>query len=137
MRRSYVFVALAAAAACFASAQAARQDFRSSVPRRLAFDRVMTVLADFGYTVTDANRDAGFVKAERKSSSATADALSGKGYLWELTVTVLPDSQGTRFVVQPQNVRDEGGRRSTSGMMITKAQVTHVDSVVARLRDGD
>jgi hypothetical protein len=118
---------------CGVSASAARRELASPLPREEAFTRAMRVVADFGYTVTDADRASGFLRAERKASSGSTEFLTGSANFWVLTVTVLEDSSGTRYVLQPQNVREEGGRRTTVGVMVMKGQQAQVDSIASRL----
>ena len=133
MNPRLVLVALAAVA-CGVSAAAARRDFVAPVAASEAYSRALQVLNDFGYTVLDADRDAGFIRAERKSSGTGTELLTGTSYFWTITVTMAADSSGgTRYVIQPQNVKEERGRRSTFGMRLTGAQQAQVDSMVARL----
>ena len=118
---------------CGVSASAARRELASPVAPDEAFTRAMRVVNDFGYTVTDADRASGYLRAERKASSTGSDFLTGAAYVWVLTVTVVEDSAGTRYVLQPQNVKEEGGRRTTVGMRVTKGQQAQVDSIAGRL----
>ena len=98
-----------------------------------AFSRAMVVVARFDYAVVDADRAAGFLRAERKASSVGLEALVGASYIWALTITILPDSIGVRYVVQPQNIKEERGRRTTTGMRSTSAQQAEVERIVALL----
>ncbi len=98
-----------------------------------AFTRAMMILKEFGYEVLDADRAAGAIRAEQKASTGAADFVAGAAYYWTLTVTVVPDLTGSRFVLQPHNVREESGRRSTTGMTISARQQAQIDSMVVQL----
>lgn len=119
--------------ACGMSSAGARREVPTPLPPDDAFTRAMAVMARFDYTVLTADRQAGYVRAEHKASSLGTEALTGASYIWRLTITVVEDADGVRYVVQPENVKDTQGRQSTTGMRIMGAQQAEVDSLVALL----
>ena len=123
-RRRLFFLSLVLVA-CGVSAQAARLDLLTAVPPPTAFSRAVNVLTTFGYTVEDADRESGFIRAELRSGSVLSPSH------WGLTVMLVPDSGGTRLVLQPTNLGDRG--TFGEGRILGKQQ-THVDSVATRLR---
>ncbi len=132
---SRIVMACLVVVACGVSASAARRESTTMLAPDAAFSRAMVVVARFDYAVVDADRAAGFLRAERKASSLGIEALVGASYIWALTITILPDSIGVRYVFQPQNIKEERGRRTTTGMRITSAQQAEVDSIVALLTE--
>jgi hypothetical protein len=116
---------LAALVACGVSAQAARRELLAPTPAPDVFSRAVTVLTEFGYTIENADREAGFIKADRQFG----------GFLnphhWQLSITLLPDSTGTRIVLQPANLGDRG---TVAQGRVLPVQEAHLDSVLTRLR---
>ena len=121
--------------ACGVSTQAARREGVAPLAPADAFTRAVATVTNFGYAIADTNRASGLIRAERKTNGGGfSELMTGESIFWGLTITLVPDSAGTRYVVQPSSAKEIHGNRSTKGMVITRAQVSEVDSLTAALR---
>ncbi len=115
--------------ACGVSTQAARRQVSSGLAPDAAFTKAMRVLAEFNYTVVDTDRESGFIRAERRATGSTEEILGGSVDYWVLTVSILSDSVGSRYVLQP-DIRREGG---AVWHRITGGHQAVLDSISAKL----
>jgi hypothetical protein len=84
---------------------------------------VVRELARLEYSVLQADRDAGLVKAERKASGTGTALFTGAAYYNEITALVLPPTDSTPAELRLTLVRSkqEGSRQRTStGMVVTR-----------------
>lgn len=119
--------------ACGVSTQAARRQVSSSLAPDAAFTKAMRVLAEFNYTVVDSDRESGFIRAERRATGSTEEILGGSVDYWVLTVSILSDSVGSQYVLQP-DIRREGG---AVWHRITGGHQAVLDSITTKLDQNE
>ncbi len=119
--------------ACGVSTQAARRQVSSSLAPDAAFTKAMRVLAEFNYTVVDSDRESGFIRAERRATSSTEEILGGSVDYWVLSVSILSDSFGSQYVLQP-DIRREGG---AVWHRITGGHQAVLDSITTKLDQNE
>ncbi len=77
------------------SAYASRYSGPSSLEPADSFECIHSALADLNYSVTDANRDAGFIKA--RTNEPVAMRLTGEPLHDELTVSIIKTDGGSEL----------------------------------------
>ena len=109
-------VVLLALAAC---APAQQNSLTPSLsPPGDAYTCLLRELSIMGYAVTDTDRESGFVKAEKQDDNSWVAGA----YFTLITAIVIPAEAGAGSEIQLTVARareEEGGERSTSGMMLT------------------
>ncbi len=93
----------------------------------------MRVLAEFNYTVVDSDRESGFIRAERRATGSAGEILGGSVDYWVLSVSILSDSVGSRYVLQP-DIRREGG---AVWHRITGGHQAVLDSITTKLDQNE
>jgi hypothetical protein len=75
-------------------------------------------LTRLNYVLLGADRDAGFIRAERKTSGGVLSVLGGADFYSEISVTVLPATtgSGSQLRVHSTMAKDEGRGRTTRDM---------------------
>jgi type IV pilus biogenesis protein CpaD/CtpE len=72
--------------------------FSSTTPQPLetAYGCALRKVNELGYTVTNTNKDGGFINAEKQTSSGLGEFLTSKKYHDVLTVAIFDDGKGGR-----------------------------------------
>jgi hypothetical protein len=123
-----VQLAVLVLAACGVSAQAARQTWTVTRRPDAAFSAVSAVLAESGYVILDADRDAGFLRASRQKSSALESALTGIDEEWQISATIVASDSGTTIILQPAYLQHRPYGRMYHGT-ISSEQQDHVTAL--------
>lgn len=106
MRRSILTLSTLALAACSTSPES----FLSITPDPIddAYTCALRQVNGLGYTVQNADRDAGFITAEKKASGLGTAILTGKEYYDVVTVSIF-DSSDTERTIRVTAARAEQG----------------------------
>ena len=115
---------LAAALACGISTQEAQLDLPLPATGD-AFTVAVSVLTQFGYVAKSMDRQAGFIRAERRQPRTLDLALE-----WGLTITIVGDSGTRRILLQPENL---GGRGTVYEGRVQPDQQAQTDSIAAAI----
>lgn len=104
-----------------------------------AYTCVMRELAKMKYQVKAADRDAGFIQAERKTSGAGTALFTGASYYLEMAVTIVPGAAGkpTQLNVSQTGSKQEGGgSRTSTGMVLTKGDKKEATAIITACSAG-
>jgi hypothetical protein len=84
------------------------------------FTCITRQLSSAGYIVQDADRDAGFIKAEKSRSSGFGAALAGAEYFTEMVFNIIPtEAGGSEIKLLVSRTKQESGQqRTTAGMQL-------------------
>ncbi len=98
-----------------------------------AYTCVMRELAKMSYQVKSADRDAGFIQAERKVSGTGMAMLTGTSYYLEIAAAVIPGAAGkpTQLSVSPTRSKQAGSNsRTSTGMVLKKGDKEEANAIV-------
>lgn len=79
-----------------------------------AYSCVLSELAHAEYGVLDGERDAGFIRAERRRRDDFSEFLTGDRYYDVINVTLSEDGEGTRIQAIASSQVESGGDRRSS-----------------------
>jgi len=113
----------------------------SLTPRPLedAYSCALRKLNELGYTVTNTNKDAGFIAGTKQTSGLGTQLLTGSQYHDQLTVSIFDAESGGR------RIRATAGRidqqtsllgTSTSGVAPTEKGIADADALLKACGDG-
>lgn len=92
----------------------------------------MRVLGELEYNILDADRDAGFIRAERQHPGSTPFFMTATGFFDLMTVTVLEDGGGASLRVHASSQVEEEGQRRSSGIATSDEARADADAVLTR-----
>jgi hypothetical protein len=75
-------------------------------PRHKVFDNVQSFIAQKNYNVLDANKEAGFIRAEKPTSNPALAVLSGVHTYDQLQVTIFQQANGTGLRIQATSFQE-------------------------------
>jgi hypothetical protein len=113
----------------------------SPTPQDGLYTCALRKVNELGYTVTNTNKDAGFITAEHQTSSGLGEALSGRKYHDVLTVSIFDEATGgTRRLrvtaAQTQQTAQLFGRASETGIAPSDKAKADANALLAACAPG-
>lgn len=105
----------------------------SPAPVGDAFTCVIRELARLEYSAQNADRPAGFIKAE-KQDTGTASWLAGASYFTEMSIPLVPveGREGADIrITTTRTSQRSGAQRSSTGLVITEGAIKDSESIVS------
>ena len=140
MKRILLVLAVTSIGGCVSSAPIS---YMAATPETgdAAYSCALAKLNEIGYTITNANKDAGFIAADRQTTGAVMEFLGGKKYHDELTVSVFDAGGGNRKlrVTAAQTEENAGymfGKASASGIAPSKSGKADANTILAACSQG-
>lgn len=105
-----------------------------------AYSCALRKVNELGYTVKDANRDAGFITADKQTTGALRKALMGNEDHDQLTVSVFDDAESQkrkmRVTAAATTARTTMFNTHTSGKQPSEAAIADANAVLSACSEG-
>lgn len=126
-----------------AACSSAPISYSSTTPKPLdaAYACALSKINELGYTVTNTNKDAGFVQASRHTSSGFSEALSGAKTFDFLTVAIFDAANGGKTLRVTAGSGEQKanmlfGKASETGTAPSKNAKLHASAILASCASG-
>jgi len=140
MKRIFLVLASVLTVSCVSSAPisyvAATPDAGSG-----PYSCALRKLNEIGYTITNTNKEAGFITGDKQTSGAFAEAFTGKKYHDQITVSVFDagNGAGKMRVTAAQTEENAGymfGKASATGVAPSKSGKADANTILTSCAQG-
>lgn len=113
----------------------------SPTPQAGLYTCALRKVNELGYTVTNTNREAGFITAEHQTSSGFGEALTGRKYHDILTISIFDEASGASrrirvTAAQTQQTAVLFGRASETGIAPTDKAKADANAILSECAPG-